>query len=83
MHNPEQRVWQIARKILFFLVLAVLIGLILFIFAIVIIHPKCEKLPQVQWWQNSIIYRIDLDKICLDTLSNGECFKSRFFLKTL
>ncbi len=37
--------------------------MITFLVALIIVSPRCEDKPKLFWWQNSIIYKIDMDQI--------------------
>jgi hypothetical protein len=73
MENPDHYFWNVLRKAAQAIIILFLLALSLFILVIIVIHPKCETLPQRLWWENAMIYRLNLHKVCLNSLK-GECF---------
>ncbi len=55
--------WKILRKILKLGLIFSLVGLITTLLVIVALSPRCEEKPKLLWWQNSIIFKIDMDEI--------------------
>ena len=56
-------------------ILVIFIGLFAFAIAVIIVHPGCEKEPELNWWEKSMIYRVDISK--LDAVPKNESsFKS-------
>ena len=78
--NPDHLFWIILRKAIKMIILGITIAISLFILVIIIAHPKCETVPERSWWQNSMIYRLNLEKLCP---LNETCFKSKLFLEYL
>ena len=37
--------------------------MITFLIVIIVLSPRCEEKPKLFWWQNSIIYKIEMDEI--------------------
>jgi hypothetical protein len=72
--NPDHLLWKILRKAIKISILGIVIAISLFIVVVIIAHPKCETVPERSWWQNSIIYRLKLDKLCP---LNETCFNSK------
>lgn len=71
LRNSNKRIWRILRLTLQIIILLVFIGLIAFIIAVIIVHPGCENKPELKWWQDSLIYRVDLNKI-KDFVNNSD-----------
>lgn len=55
--------WKLLRKILKLGLMLIFIAMITFLIVIIVLSPRCEEKPKLFWWQNSIIYKIEMDEI--------------------
>ena len=63
MKNSNKKIWRILRFALQITIVLGFIGLLAFIIAVIIVHPGCEKVPNQEWWEKSVIYRVELESI--------------------
>ncbi len=73
------RFWRVLRIAFKVSVLILLIGLIAFIVTVIVITPGCKQQPQLSWWDNAVVYRLDIGKL---NSSNGMHFKCKLGFST-
>ncbi|CAF0729110.1 unnamed protein product [Brachionus calyciflorus] len=71
MRYADDPFWVKIRWFLFFLFWFVWVGMLASAVIIVVHSPKCPYKPKLKWWQNNVIYQLDVENF-VDSDSNGQ-----------
>lgn len=57
------RFWVNARRIANFIILALVLAVVVFMGVLIYLSPRCEDKPRVDWWQNAVVFKVDMDDL--------------------
>lgn len=73
------KLWINIRRVFLAVFLLGLLVMISFVGIFIYLNPKCEPYPTVEWWQNGIFYRVDLNELVRVNESLNPFQRNHFF----